>query len=231
MSSLVVIRGRRRERFTNERKREIAESAGISFIKLVYNNHIGTSVGVMGFQNVNVATRRKQGGGKISEVQWSIDLEGNNVSKGQLDFVPDEMDRGYAYLPDSEFNRERLAYALMSKNCQFSVADGKQKIEIDQLIKDIQDSDEYREEIQEADRRKTETRVLAEQESKAGDKSLGIDVELASTLEVWKKKVEEAKTKEEVEKLKAEFNDLADGKKKVLGKNQGQSQSRSQKKN
>ena len=108
-SSMVVIEGGKR--VTNTVVNQFSEAAGIKFIKLIHENGFGgSSITVNGFQHVSIRVGDIQGR-KTFVAKWSKDEENNDCNGNRsLSFDPDPVTQQLiALLPDSEFNRVKLA--------------------------------------------------------------------------------------------------------------------------
>lgn len=191
-----------------ERKRELAKRCGISFIRLLWKENISSIVGVSGFQHVKLHVMPTANGkGRIPSAIWDKNSFTNEPKmEGCMDFVPDEMGTGIAYLPDSPTNRINLAYAVIGKNALWDIDDPTIKKEIDELANEIKNSDEYREAMANIDRIRTETemRVRERNISSGIEKKSSLEIEV----EVLREKVKEAelnKSREELRKRLAKL--------------------------
>jgi hypothetical protein len=109
-------------------KRELAERHGARFIKLRFVDEHGNSFGdtqrsIIGFQGLSVS-QTKQGNGRIVvSLTYSKNAFGADTPEGALIFSPDAMQELIAYLPDTEFNRNKIARAMYAGNLMYEVVD------------------------------------------------------------------------------------------------------------
>ena len=201
-TTMVIYRGGAgRKPMFPDRKRDLARRCGINFIRLMWKENLTTTIGVSGFQHVKLSLLPKKGGGKEPVAQWHKNehtLE--PMAEGAMDFVPDEMETGFAYLPDSPFNRVRLAYAEIAKNAQWVIDDDKIKEEIFELVTEIKQSIEYKQEVTDQDRE----RMDVEMRVKENNVKSGIEHKSRIELEVGvlAEKVKELELNEKRDALK-----------------------------
>lgn len=151
-------------------KRELAESYGVKFIKLKHIDGFGnTDKAAIGFQNVTIVVRETGNGRRFVDTVYSKNRLGNDCSSGSLRFVPDKMGELIAYLPDTSFNRNKLASALYAGNSPYRIVDPEIDAEIDKLANKMKRDpvvQKREKEIQEA--REAEAR-RHEEEARRGD--------------------------------------------------------------
>lgn len=142
MSSLVYIANSGKKSIPADKRRDLARMAGVNFIKLVHKERCNTSRGVFGFQAVTIRTFDRAGGRQIV-AEWSktVDDHGNTVdcSRGELLFYPNEFEQGLAFLPDSPFNRRKLAAAF--ENGLWTIADDRVVLEMRDMINKYADEE------------------------------------------------------------------------------------------
>lgn len=200
-TTMVIYRGSRKP-IHPERKRDLARRCGINFIRLLYKHSLSTTIGVSGFQHVKLRTQPRKGGGIEPVAQWhqnAFTLE--PMAEGAMDFVPDEMGTGCAYLPDSPFNRVRLAYAEIAKNALWTIDDKEVYLQICDLANEIRESIKFRNEMEEAKQKRIEV------EMRVKEQNVAIGIEHKDRLEIevgvlkdTVKKLELAKMRESLKK-------------------------------
>jgi len=109
--SMIIVDGK--IKVNDEMKKQYADACKINLIKLVHSSGFGQDGGdisISGFQHVNIKTGEANGK-KTFVARWAKDQEGNATCVGRaLVFEPDRVTgQMLAYLPDSEFNRNKLA--------------------------------------------------------------------------------------------------------------------------
>lgn len=173
-SSMVVIEGAKR--VTNTTVNQFSEAAGIKFIKLNHLNGFGgSSITVNGFQHVSIKVGEVQGR-KTFVARWSKDEDHKDCNGNRsLSFDPDPITQQLiALLPDSEFNRVKLArcyyhgaeWTIMDKDVDADIkarADEYEKtltkpVSKDEIISSLAEENESKE--QENERLKREIALL-----------------------------------------------------------------------
>lgn len=205
-TTMVIYRGSRKP-VDPSRKRELAKRCGIDFIKLIYKDNLTTNVGVSGFQHVKIRTQPRKGGGVEPVAQWQLNMYTMQpMAEGSLDFVPDEMGTGIAYLPDSPFNRVRLASAEINNNALWTIDDKDIHRQILKLAEEIKQSIEYQTAVEDAERAKTEVDIrVRENNVKVGiEHKSRIEIEIG-VLENRVKEMEAAKKRDQLKKRLAEL--------------------------
>lgn len=205
-TTMVVYRGSRKP-VLPERKRDLARRCGINFIRLMYKENLTSTIGVSGFQHVKLRTQPRKGGGTEPVAQWHVNMFSNKaMAEGAMDFIPDEMGTGWAYLPDSPFNRIRLAYAEIAQNALWTIDDNQIRDEILILANEIKKSIDYQKEMEELKSKQTETLMRVQ------EKNIKLGVEHKTRLEievqVMEKKLEEMELigrREELKRKIVEF--------------------------
>jgi hypothetical protein len=205
-TTMVIYRGSRKP-INPERKRDLAKRCGVDFIRLRYKDRLTTPVGVSGFQHVKLRSQPRKGGGVEPVAQWhqnAFTLQ--PMAEGSMDFVPDEMGTGVAYLPDSAFNRVRLAYAEIAQNATWDIDDKRTELEIKELANQIRESIEYREKMEELNRAQTEVAMKVKQDGVATgmEHKTRIQIEVG-VLEEQVKEMELKKRRDELKKRIAEL--------------------------
>lgn len=198
-TTMIIYRNRRP--ISSERKRELARRCGINCIRLKYKESLKTYVSVSGFQPVRLMVVQGLKGLKTPTVRWlKNEITNEPLCEGTMDFVPDELGTGYAYLPDSSKNRITLACAEMEKNATWEIDDEKVKAEIDKLASEIAVSIEHRKAVEELEYRKTEV----EEKRKLDNISLGIESKSPLEIQnaVLKDKIKELELKKEQKELR-----------------------------
>jgi hypothetical protein len=203
MSSLVRVHPLRQKR-TDAQKRDIAKLATppVKFIKLLFKKDLSTndSVGVTGFQSVTIITQQNNRTSKTLIPVWSTDQSGNAVSNGVMTFIGDEMGIGVAYLPDSPYNRRKLAVALLNNNAVWDIADPEIEQELWQRANEIKTEPYYLSKLKEVSERREQQKMLNKSLT-TGTSDEMVDAELA----VLSKKLKDLKTQEEIERIRAEI--------------------------
>jgi hypothetical protein len=205
-TTMVIYRGSRKP-VDPSRKRELAKRCGIDFIKLIYKDNLTTNVGVSGFQHVKIRTQPRKGGGVEPVAQWQLNMYTMQpMAEGSLDFVPDEMGTGIAYLPDSPFNRVRLASAEINNNALWTIDDKDIHRQILKLAEEIKQSIEYQTAVENAERAKTEVDIrVRENNVKVGiEHKSRIEIEIG-VLENRVKEMEAAKKRDQLKRRLAEL--------------------------
>lgn len=205
-TTMVIYRGGRKP-LQPERKRELAKRCGVNFIRLIYKYDISTNVGVSGFQHVKLKSMPRKGGGAEPAAQWHQNIYTHEpMAEGSMDFVPDEMHTGIAYLPDSPFNRVRLAYAEIAKNALWKIDDDSIRREILELANKIQESIEFRQEEERAKQKRIEV------DMRVKEKNVAVGIEHKTRLEievgVLEDQVKELELVNKREALKKRLSDL-----------------------
>ena len=160
---LVVWRGRKF--VASDRKRELARQIGVDCILLRWvgssgNELIGTEQAVCGFQHVKLSVIQGEGGISRPRATWDINEETKDArAEGSLDFVPNEMNIGYAWVPDSAFNRVRLAVAEIHQNALWVIEDEQTRQEIQEIAKEIVKDPEYIEALRQLELKKTRAQI------------------------------------------------------------------------
>lgn len=206
-TTMVIYRGSRKP-IAPERKRELAKRCGISFIPLIFKGNLTSSVGVSGFQHVKLRSQPRKGGGVEPVAQWHLNIFTNQpMAEGSLDFIPDEMGTGRAYLPDSPFNRVRLAYAEIANNALWIIDDKEIYKEICTLAEEIRNSVEYKKAVEKVESLRTEVEMrVQEQNVKIGvEHKTKMEIEIA----VLEKRVKEMEGQQKRDELKRRLKDLA----------------------
>lgn len=182
-----------------QKKRDLALRCGVRCIKLRFKGQLTSTIGVSGFQPVKIMTQPRPGGGIDSVAVWAInEWTKEPVAERTMEFVPDEMDTGYAYLPDGPFNRVRLAYAEIAKNALWEIEDESVRKEILDLADEIKKSPEYRAECEEADRLATDVKVRVQERGIIAGEAQKSKIEL--TNKVLSEKIKELEQQELREK-------------------------------
>lgn len=203
-TTMIIYRNRRA--IDPERKRELARRCGINCIRLVYkgsngDSNLTTNISVSGFQPVRLMVVTGQKGVKTPTARWlKNEVTGEPLCEGAMDFIPDEMGTGYAYLPDSPKNRINLACAEMAKNALWEIDDEKVKAEIDKLASEIAVSIEHRKAVEELEYQKT----AVEEKRKLDNITLGIESKSPLEIQnaVLRDKIKELELKKEQDGLK-----------------------------
>jgi hypothetical protein len=198
-----------------QRKRDLARRCGVECIKLMYKDFLSTSVGVSGFQRVNLLTQPGKGGRIEPTARWHKNEYTNEpMFEGSMDFVPDEMGTGWAFLPDSPGNRVRLACAEMANNAVWEIDDKNVLKEIQELAIEIQNSIEHKKLAEASEMASTEVNV------RVREKGVVSGVEHKSRLEneiaVIKDKIKELEQlkirsdlKKQLAELQADYPEIA----------------------
>lgn len=164
-TTMVIYRGSRKPIFP-ERKRDLAKRCGINFIRLVFKESLSTTVGVSGFQHVKLQTQPRKGGGIEPIAQWHQNIYTlKAMAEGSMDFVPDEMGTGHAYLPDSPFNRVQLAYAEIAQNALWTIDDKDIHREICELANEIRESIQFKMEMEALKQKQTEVEMRVKEKN------------------------------------------------------------------
>lgn len=198
-TTMIIYRNRRP--INPERKRELARRCGINCIRLQYKGSLTTNLGVSGFQPVRLMVVPGLNGLKTPTARWlKNEVTGEPLCEGAMDFIPDEMGTGYAYLPDSPKNRINLACAEMAKNALWEIDDEKVKAEIVKLAGEIAVSIEHRKAVEELEFQKT----AVEEKRKLDNISLGIESKSPMEIQnaVLRDKIKELELKKEQEDLR-----------------------------
>ena len=205
-TTLVVFKGSRKP-VAPDRKRDLARRCSVTFIRLRWKESLNTTVGVCGFQHVKLRVVPQKGGRREPSAQWDQnEYTMMPKAEGAMDFVPDEMGTGYAYLPDSPFNRVTLAKAEIGKNALWEFDDDAVHEEIKQLADEIRKSTEHLLEVEDLERKQTEVKIrVHEQNVKSGVKvKTRIDVEN----EVLESKIQQEEAKAKRAELRKRLADL-----------------------
>jgi len=206
MSSLVLIRQGRKAQFSDEQKRDVARTLDIDFIKLEYTDaeYINTPYSVMGFQAVTISVVQR-GQRTVRVPKWSTDEEGRPVSKGELVFKPDELNRGLAYLPDSPMNRRKLASAMSGKKAPWRVVDDEIRAEIEKMAQMWREQPDIVKALEHIEQLKMEEKVAREEQKRQGQFGTS---PLDSELQVWEQKIAELEKEQKLKELKAKYQEL-----------------------
>ena len=210
-TTLVVYSNFSRKPIASDRKRDLARQCGVSFIKLRWKEMIDTVVGVSGFQHVRLSLVPQKGGRMAPHAAWSRnDITHEALAEGQMEFVPDEFGTGWAYLPDSPYNRVMLAKVDIGKNALWEIEDVTVHQEIEKLAEEIQGSSDHLAEVQDIERKQMETAVRVQE---SGVK-IGADQRSRMSIQndVLKAKIKEL---EEESERRALINRLAELKRKL----------------
>jgi hypothetical protein len=162
-TTMVIYRGSRKP-LDPSRKRDLAKRCGVEFIRLIYKDNLTSTIGISGFQHVKIRTQPRKGGGVEPVAQWHKNIYTSKpMAEGSLAFVPDEMGTGYAYLPDSSFNRVRLAAAEIGQNALWIIEDKKIHSEICELAEEIRKSIEYQKAVENDEKLKIEVEMRVQE--------------------------------------------------------------------
>lgn len=205
-TTMVIVRGQRKP-MDPARKRDLAARCGIKFIRLRWKSNLSTTVGTSGFQPVYLMTQPKAGGGEEPVARWhknEFTLE--PMAERQMDFIPDEMATGWAYLPDSPFNRVLLAHAELKGNALWDIHDEDIARQIRELANEIQTSVEYLQAVEEADRAATEVSVRVRE--RGAVTGLGEKTRIEIENEVLKAKIRDEEQLSVQAELKKKLADL-----------------------
>jgi len=207
VSSLVILReSRRRKVTTDEQKRDVAATLGIGFIKLEFTEmeYLRTQISTQGFQAVTISVRQ-QGQRTVRVPSWSQSEDGRPCAKGELVFRPDELNRGIAYLPDSPFNRRKLASAISGKNALWHIVDDAIRSEVEELASVWEKDPEVIRALEYIEQVRTEVRVAKEEQKRQGEFGTSpIDSELL----VYEQKIAELEKTQKLEELKQRYQKL-----------------------
>lgn len=154
MSSLVYIKGNRKAN-TDEQKRELAGIAGVKFVKLralqrVFGN---SGFGIQGFQNVTINSGEEGGRVRVRAIyskRYNRNGEHVDCSRGKLRFVGDTFNVGYAYVPDTPYNRRKLASCYY--DAPYEIADEKVNTEVELVAKELFAEAQQKQEQEEVER-------------------------------------------------------------------------------
>ena len=168
MSSMVRISGRKikgenQEDYENK-VRGLAETFGVKFIKLIWNDPIDTTVAANNFQGVVVGAA-SIGRNKKPFAEWSVDSQGMPIRSSHLVFHPNELNVGVAYLPDSPFNR-RLLGSAYNHNALWHIDNEKIDAEIRVIAEEIENSEEYKNALERTARIRAENQRLNDEQAK-----------------------------------------------------------------
>jgi len=134
MYTMVILTGKKR--VTDETIKQHADACGIKFIILQHENGFGGGqIPVNGFQHFEIIVTENRGK-KIFKKIPSKDPEGNDCNGNRsLVFDPDPVTGELlAYLPDTEFNRKKLAHCYYH-GAQWTIKD----LKIDEDIRKMAD--------------------------------------------------------------------------------------------
>lgn len=177
------------------KKRDMALRCGVKSIKLRYKYNLTSTVGTSGFQPVFIMTQPRHGGGIDSVARWNVnEWTKEPLCERAMDFVPDEMEVGWAYLPDGPTNRVKLAYAEINNNALWEIDDKEVFKEIRELANEIQESVEFRLEREEEEQATTEVNVRVREEGIATGAELKSRTEIVN--ETLRDKIKELEQKD-----------------------------------
>lgn len=206
-TTMIIYRSGNRMPVNPDRKRDLARRCGVNCILLRYKESLESTVGITGFQNVKLIAQQGKGGRIEPVARWHVnELTNEPFAEGAADFVPDEMGTGYAYIPDSPFNRVRLAYAIIANNALWDIEDDRTRGEIEALANEIKLSPEFRKEMEDMERRKMEVAMRVK------EKNVATGIEHKSALEievkVLEERVKELEAKKKRDALKKKLAEL-----------------------
>lgn len=206
-TTLCVYKSYKRKPVEPEKKRSLANVCGVNFIKLRWKKLLNTNIGISGFQHVKLVIAQNAQNINVPTAEWHLNPHTHQpMAEGAADFVPDEMGVGWAYLPDSPFNRVRLAYAELHKNALWDIADEKIKAEIADLAAEIGSSVEHAREMADLEDRKARTQMRVEQ----SNVKMGIETKSPIEIEnaVLERKVAEMEAKKKQKELKEKIANI-----------------------
>lgn len=207
MSSLVIIRGQS-AKLTPEQKVASAATAGIKFIRLRHNEWCepnSNSRTTNGFQPVSVSVVVR--GNKPERiVTWKKNERNEDCADHQLAFIGDDFGVGYAMLPDSPFNRRKLAMAELGENALWTIDDECIAAEIKQLSEQLRNDPAVVEANRQIEEARTQERIRRANAAKPGDKLE--ESSQQTTIEVLRNRIRELEGTRELEELRAKLKTL-----------------------
>lgn len=205
-TTMIIMRGARKA-IDPEKKRDMARRCGIECIKLRWKGRLTSTIGTSGFQPVYIMNQPAVSGGVDSVARWAVNEFTNKpLAERSMDFIPDELDVGFAYLPDGPYNRVHLAYAEIAGNAPWEIDDPEVKKNILDLADEIKKSTEFRMEMEELDSKKTEVKIRVQEMGISIGEAVKSRIELQNTvLEEKIRELEQAELREKNLKRIAEL--------------------------
>lgn len=203
MGSLIYVAGQQKnKKYTRERKLADAKRMGVELIELEWLEPLNTTISVEGFQSVTCNRQRRLGGDRrlASQLTWHKNGYNEDAPNGTLVFYPDDMEYGRAYLPDSPYNRRKLAVGLLGPIQQWRIVDEATLNRIQRLADAIEASTEYQEELQRLRDARIANEIRKEEAARSGDPLASSRVMQENA--VLKKRLETLKANEENERLR-----------------------------
>lgn len=216
MGSLIYVRGQaRNKKFTRDKKLETAKRCGINLVELEWLEPISTTISVEGFQSVECAITRRPNSRRMQQVvDWRKNEFGDDVPYGQLTFIPDELEIGRAWMPDSPYNRRMLAIDKLGPVHQWQILDKGFNAEIDKLAKLIEESEEFQRALKDLEERRLQVEIELEESARTGGpESRGRMLQEQKALE---RRIEELEAAKRVKELKAKIAALEAGEKEPM---------------
>jgi hypothetical protein len=173
---------------TDEQKRSIAQQYGVKFIRLTTKNPINTEYRELPWQTVRIA--REAIGKKVSiNLIWSVGRNGDAKGDGALEFVPNAFGMGEAFVPDSPYNRIKIAACIYARNEAWTIDDPAIRKEIDKIVREMENDPELKkkEQAQAAARVANEKWVKEQEEKRRPKDAVGLNGQLQQIVDVLAK--------------------------------------------